>query len=63
MSNIMQIIGLVAGLLALLVSLIAFLKANGLSSRIEELEDQLEELTHNSSSSSSSRKKKKRSRD
>lgn len=61
MSNIMQIIGLVAGLLALLVSLIAFLKANGLSSRIEELEDQLEELTHNSSSSS--RKKKKRSRD
>lgn len=62
MSNIMQIIGLVAGLLALLVSLIAFLKANGLSSRIEELEDQFEELTHNSSSSGS-RKKKKRSRD
>lgn len=74
--NIMEIAGLVAGILALIVSIIAFVKANKASAKVEELEIHLEhELASNFSdsdessssskkskrgSSSSSRKKKKR---
>lgn len=60
MDAIMQYIGIAAGILALIISLVAFIKANGTKGRVEYLEDKLEDL---SMKDSGSRKKKKRSRD
>lgn len=59
MEVIMQYVGLVASILALVISLVAFIKAGGTKGRVEYLEDKLEEL----SSREGSRKKKKRSKE
>lgn len=60
MDAIMQYVGIVASILALIISLVAFIKAGGTKGRVEYLEDRLEEL---SSRDSGSRKKKKRNKD
>ncbi|WP_314061831.1 hypothetical protein [uncultured Vagococcus sp.] len=60
MEAIMQYVGLVASILALIISLVAFIKAGGTKGRVEYLEDKLEEM---SSRDNGARKKKKRSKD
>lgn len=62
MDDMMQIIGLVAGILALVVSLAAFIKSVGVKSQILYLEDEIDELT-NKVNSGGTRKRKKRSQD